>query len=158
MDTRNRRIELLKKLLAQQELGSQEEILRALAKRGFKMTQASMSRDLKQMKAVKITGKDGRKVYALPNETAYKRISQSYSVQGVPLTSGFQSIHFSENIAVIKTKPGYAGSIAYNIDNGGIAEVLGTIAGNDTVFILLKAGTMPSEVIKALNRIIPDIR
>ena len=81
MDTRNRRIELLKMLLAQQELGSQEEILRALAKRGFKMTQASMSRDLKQMKAVKITGKDGRKVYALPNETAYKRISQSYSVQ-----------------------------------------------------------------------------
>lgn len=66
MDTRNRRIELLKMLLAQQELGSQEEILRALAKRGFKMTQASMSRDLKQMKAVKITGKDGEKFMHCP--------------------------------------------------------------------------------------------
>ena len=75
MGTRNRRIEALKTAIAQQELGSQEEILQAIAKRGFVVTQASLSRDLRLLRAVKVLGKNGRKVYELPDETSYKRVS-----------------------------------------------------------------------------------
>lgn len=157
MGTRNRRIEALKTAIAQQELGSQEEILQAIAKRGFVVTQASLSRDLRLLRAVKVLGKNGRKVYELPDETSYKRVSQSRSTQEMPLTTGFESIHFSGNIAVIRTKPGYAASIAHHIDNSGVPEILGTIAGHDTIFALLTVGTMPAEAFDALAQIIPDL-
>ena len=58
------------------------------------------------------------------------------------LTSGFMSINFSGNMGVIKTRPGYASSLAYNIDNGGLPSIIGTIAGDDTIFIVIKDGEM----------------
>ena len=55
---------------------------------------------------------------------------------------GFVSINFSGNIGVIKTRPGYASSIVYNIDNSDIPEIIGTIAGDDTIFIVIKEGVL----------------
>ena len=60
-------------------------------------------------------------------------------------------------MVVIKTRPGYASSIAYNIDNSDIPQILGTIAGDDTIFLVKKKGTAEEEVINALAEVIPDI-
>lgn len=68
---------------------------------------------------------------------------------------GFLSINFSGNMGVIKTRPGYASSIAYNIDNSDIPEILGTIAGDDTIFIVRKDGSTEREVLEGLRGIIP---
>ena len=74
------------------------------------------------------------------------------------LTSGFMSINFAGNMGVIKTRPGYASSLAYNIDNSGIPAIIGTIAGDDTIFIVVKDGATHEEVINELRNVIPDIK
>ena len=144
-------------LISSMELGSQEEVLQALEKEGFKLTQATLSRDLKQLKVAKAASMNGKYVYVLPNETMYKRISKPRSAIEMLQTSGFLSINFSGNMGVIKTRPGYASSIAYNIDNSDIPEILGTIAGDDTIFIVVREGSSRQDVIDGLNMIIPNI-
>ena len=115
MKVKNSRMEAIKMLISSQELSSQEEVLHALEVEGFKLTQATLSRDLKQLKVAKAASMNGKYVYVLPNETMYKRISNPKSVMEMIQSPGFVSINFSGNIGVIKTRPGYASSIAYNL-------------------------------------------
>jgi len=61
-------------------------------------------------------------------------------------------------MGVIKTRPGYASSIAYNIDNSEIPQIIGTIAGDDTIFIVIKQGVNEEEVITALSEVVPNLR
>ena len=145
-------------LISSMELGSQEEVLRALEKEGFKLTQATLSRDLKQLKVAKAASMNGKYVYVLPTETMYKRVSTPRSALEMLQTSGFVSINFSGNMGVIRTRPGYASSIAYNIDNSDIPQIIGTIAGDDTIFIVIKQGVSPEDVKDSLERVIPNIR
>ena len=71
---------------------------------------------------------------------------------------GYLSINFSGNMGVIKTRPGYASSIAWNIDNSDVPQLLGTIAGDDTIFIVIREGYSQAEVIEALGEIIPNMK
>lgn len=158
MKIKNSRMEALKMLISSQELGSQEEVLQALAKEGYTLTQATLSRDLKQLKVAKAASMNGKYVYVLPNETMYKRVSSPRSAQEMMMSTGFLSINFSGNMIVIKTRPGYASSIAYNIDNSDIPQILGTIAGDDTIFLVKKEGENEQRILKVLSDIIPDIK
>ena len=128
-----------------------------MAKEGYKLTQATLSRDLKQLKVAKAASMNGKYVYVLPNETMYKRVSNPRSLREMMMTPGFLSINFSGNMVVIKTRPGYASSIAYNIDNSDIPEILGTIAGDDTIFLVKKEGASEKELISSLSQIIPEL-
>lgn len=157
MKIKNSRMETLKMLISSQELSSQEEVLQALAKEGYKLTQATLSRDLKQLKVAKAASMNGKYVYVLPNETMYKRVSNPLSVREMMMSPGFLSINFSGNMIVIKTRPGYASSIAYNIDNSDIPEILGTIAGDDTIFLVKKDGAHEDTIISSLSQIIPEL-
>ena len=154
MKVKNNRMEALKLIISSKELGSQEEVLRELEKEGFKLTQATLSRDLKQLKVAKAASMNGKYVYVLPNETMYKRIHKPLSATEMMQMPGFVSINFSGNMGVIKTRPGYASSIAYNIDNSNIPDILGTIAGDDTIFIVIKEGVSEGSVIDGLSNII----
>ncbi|MBO4827399.1 MAG: arginine repressor [Prevotella sp.] len=158
MKVKNNRMETLKMLISSMELGSQEEVLQALEKEGYKLTQATLSRDLKQLKVAKAASMNGKYVYVLPNETMYKRISKPRPANEMLQTSGFVSINFSGNMGVIKTRPGYASSIAYNIDDSEIPEIIGTIAGDDTIFIVIKEGAAYEDVIDGLSIVIPNIK
>ena len=158
MKIKNDRLETLRMIISSQELGSQEELLEALKKEGFQLTQATLSRDLKQLKVAKAATMRGNYVYVLPNDTMYKRISTPQSIREMMQVPGFLSINFSGNIGVIKTRPGYASSIAYNIDNSHIDEILGTIAGDDTILIVIKQGITKDDVVRALNRVVPNMR
>lgn len=158
MKAKTQRLEAVKMLISSQELGSQEEVLLALAKEGFKVTQATLSRDMKQLKVAKASTLNGKYVYVLPNETMYKRVTTQRLATEMMQMSGFLSINFSGNLGVIKTRPGYASSIAYNIDSSGFEEFLGTIAGADTIFIALREGVSHDTVIDRLSTIIPNIR
>ena len=151
-------MEALKMLISSMELGSQEEVLRALEKEGFKLTQATLSRDLKQLKVAKAASMSGNYVYVLPNETMYKRVSSPNSIREMMKVPGFISINFSGNIGIIKTRPGYASSIAWNIDNSDVPEILGTIAGDDTIFIVIKEGISHQHVVEALSDVVPNMR
>ena len=158
MKIKNSRMETLKMLISSQELCSQEEVLQALEKEGYKLTQATLSRDLKQLKVAKAASMNGKYVYVLPNDTKYKRVTTPKTAREMMLVSGFLSIHFTGNLGVIKTRPGYASSIAYNIDSGDMPSILGTIAGDDTIFIAIREGVSQDRVITELSYAIPDIR
>ncbi len=158
MKIKNNRLEALRLIISSQQLGSQDELLNALQKEGFKLTQATLSRDLKQLKVAKAATMGGNYVYVLPNETMYKRVSSPASVREMMQMSGFVSANFSGNLGVIKTRPGYASSIAWHIDNSDIPMILGTIAGDDTIFIVLKEGYTHQEVIDELNMRVPSLK
>ena len=158
MKVKNSRIETLKMLISSKELGSQEKVLQALKREGFRLTQATLSRDLKQLKVAKAASMNGKYVYVLPNETMYKRVHKHTTAKDMLETPGYISLNFSGNMGVIKTRPGYASAIAYNIDSMVVPEILGTIAGDDTIFIVIKDGTHPDQIIKALGEIIPTVK
>ena len=151
MKVKNDRLEALRLIISSQQMGSQDELLQALQKEGFKLTQATLSRDLKQLKVAKAATMSGNYVYVLPNDALYKRVSTSASIREMMSEQGYVSINFSNNIAVIKTLTGYASALAWNIDHSNIPEVLGTVAGGDTIFIVMKEGVTPQQLIDALN-------
>ena len=158
MKVKNDRLEALRMIISSQELGSQDELLDALKKEGFQLTQATLSRDLKQLKVAKAASMRGNYVYVLPNDTMYKRVTLPHTAREMMQVPGFLSINFSGNMGVIKTRPGYASSIAYNIDNSEIPEILGTIAGDDTIFIVVLENVSKEVVIEKLSEIIDNIR
>ena len=154
MKTKDRRLEAIKMIISGKEIGSQEEVLSELRKEGFTLTQATLSRDLKQLKVAKAASMNGKYVYVLPNETMYRRSHKPLSAGEMLSNPGFLSINFSGNLGVIKTRPGYASSIAYNIDNSNVPEILGTIAGDDTIIIVLREGVDQNALIDGINDIV----
>lgn len=155
--TKSDRLAILKKLFATRELSSQDEVLQILAHEGIVTTQATLSRDMKMLKVTKSRNESGKQVYVLPAEPTYKRIHHVHAVDLLP-TTGFLDIAFSGNMAVVHTRPGYASSVAYNIDTANFDEVLGTIAGDDTIFMVIKQGVTESDVLDALHTVIPEIK
>ena len=72
-------------------------------------------------------------------------------------SDGIRGIEFSNNLAVIRTRPGYASSVAYDIDNHNFDEILGTIAGDDTILLVLREGCPRTSVLNSLSLILPNI-
>jgi transcriptional regulator of arginine metabolism len=153
MKTKNNRLETLRMIISSRELGSQEELLNALGNEGIRVTQATLSRDLKQLKVAKAATLRGNYVYVLPNDTMYKRVSTPGNIREMMTASGFISINFSGNMGIIKTRPGYASAIAWNIDSSDIPQILGSIAGDDTIFIVIREGVSHKEVTDAIKQI-----
>ena len=157
MKVKNSRLEALKMLISSMELSSQEEVLKELEKEGFKLTQATLSRDLKQLKVAKAASMNGKYVYVLPNETMYRRVTTPRKATEMMQRSGYISVNISGQLAIVKTRPGYASALAYDIDNSDSHYILGSIAGDDTIFIALREGTSRGQVLEALSYVIPEI-
>ncbi len=157
MKSKNNRLDTIKMIISSKEIGSQEELLQELTKEGFRLTQATLSRDLKQLKVAKAASMNGNYVYVLPNNTMYKRMTEQQSASEMMMYNGFVSIEFSANLAVVKTRPGYASRLAYDIDMHNCYEILGTIAGDDTILLVVREGCTHAEVRMALSDIIPNI-
>ena len=160
MKVKNSRLDAIRLILSTQEIGSQEELLSVLAQEGFKLTQATLSRDLHQLRVVKTVGLQGRYRYVLTRPHQHRHDSKQDDVRPVTTpqdASGFMSIKFSGNIAVIRTRPSYAGTLAYHIDNCEFSEIIGTIAGDDTVMMGMAEGVSKNALLKTLRTIIPNI-
>ena len=157
MKVKNSRLEALKMLISSMELSSQEEVLKVLEKEGFKLTQATLSRDLKQLKVAKAAAMNGKYVYVLPNETMYRRVTTPRKATEMLQRSGYVSVNISGQLAIVKTRPGYASALAYDIDNSDSPYILGSIAGDDTIFIALREGATRGQVLEALSYVIPEI-
>ena len=154
MKKKANRLDAIKMIISSKELGSQEELLQELNREGYELTQATLSRDLKQLKVAKAASMNGKYVYVLPNNTMYKRMTEPHSASEMLRQPGFVSIEFSDNIAVIKTRPGYASSLAYDIDNNHFHEIIGTIAGDDTIFIACRTADLAVSLTEELKKLI----
>lgn len=151
MKNKANRLDTIKMVISSQQVGSQEELLTILRNEGFELTQATLSRDLKQLKVAKASTVAGKYIYVLPNDVMYKRNQTSLTTSEMLMSSGFVSIQFSNNLAVIKTRPGYASSMAYDIDMHNYENILGTVAGDDTILLIMKEGASPSQITRMLS-------
>lgn len=154
---KDERLDAIKKIISSREIGSQDELLAELRAEGHDITQATLSRDLKQLKVAKVSGAAGAYIYVLPNNTLYRRTNEVHPISDMMKYTGFMSIRFSGNLAVIKTFPGYAGGLAYDIDNKHIKEIIGTVAGDDTILLVKREGVTNVQLMHALEPIIPNI-
>lgn len=158
MSNRLQRLEVLRVILASSNnLSSHEEILGELAKNGCQVTQATLSRDLAKLHATKILTPDGYR-YILPESPMYHRTVKPDVVPHYLRNSGFLSIAFSGHMAVLKTRPGYAAGLASDIDAHKLSSVLGSIAGDDTILIIIREDCTRQEFTDDLGNVIPALR
>jgi transcriptional regulator of arginine metabolism len=146
---------IIEEIITSCEVGNQDELLRLMAARGVVAAQASLSRYLKQMKVLRMINERGNYVYQMPNKV---EVEDSY-VSGELLSGGFSTtVEFSGNIVVIHTRPGYASSLASEIDGRARSVIIGTVAGDDTIFAVKKEELDQRDVEEVLSRIIPSIK
>ena len=127
------RLELIKKIITENEVENQLELISFLEAAGEDVTQATVSRDIRALKLTKVTGNDGKAVYkTVPGNTDF---SQKYLNI---LKNGFVSMDMAQNILVVKTVTGMAMAVATTIDAMAFNSVLGCIAGDDTIFLAVK--------------------
>ena len=131
-------------IISNQRVSTQEELCEILKNSGYDVTQATVSRDVKELQLIKIPDSQGY-YYALPDNSP---ILNSHERMQRLFKDSVTSIDYSENIIVIKTLPGAAQSIASLIDAAELENVLGTVAGDDTIFIVVK----PLNVVKGIVR------
>lgn len=152
MKTRTQRLLTIRRIIEGEAVSNQEELLKKLEKAGFELTQATLSRDLKFLQAGKRPDKEKGYVYTLPGSNTEPTPAAS---NGQFPLNGFVSIDFANQLAVISTQPGYAASIASRIDEMGAFEILGTIAGDDTILLIPREGISREDVVNVLALILP---
>lgn len=157
MKNRKERIDLTVDLIKNQCIGSQEELQQLLAEHGYNVTQATLSRDLKILKTTKVPTDRGTYIYVLPDSNSLKDklLSKGLAKMSPNFLSGFVSLKISGNIAVIKTRNGYASGLAYDIDMSNTPEILGTIPGSDTVFAVLDENVSRERAIELFANLLP---
>jgi transcriptional regulator of arginine metabolism len=141
-------------LLRSRQVSSQARVLEHLRRQGFDATQATVSRDLDDLGAVKVRGADGRLVYALPEPEAAPGVAHD-EIRRV-LGSLLLAIVPSGNLVVLRTPPGHANALASALDRAGLAGVAGTVAGDDTVLVVCAERTPGRTVARQLAALAVD--
>ena len=140
---KNKRQTKIIELVTSFDIGTQEELADRLSNAGFNVTQATVSRDIKDMQLVKIPCGNGKYRYAYPMDS--QTLHSEDRMQRL-FKELVKKIDYSENIIVVKTMPGAANSICAALDNARWPEVIGTVAGDDTILAVVKASSMAEEV------------
>lgn len=154
MKERNQRLRAIRRVIRGNRINSQEMLLQHLLRDGFNVTQATLSRDLKLLKVGKVSeGAEGY-YYTLPSDEERRESDRSY-VQD--FQRGYVSIDFSGNLGVIRTLAGHANSVALALDSLQLDGILGTLAGDDTVLIVLREGTDARQALLEMRNKIPDL-
>jgi transcriptional regulator of arginine metabolism len=155
MKNRTKRQLAIKQAILNGRISSQDELLHIMKDQGFELTQATLSRDLKILKVAKVSDQALGYVYVIPEGVNTENQRENSRINF--LADGFRDLQFSGNLAVIKTMPGYASSIAVVIDNAEPYEIIGTIAGDDTILVILREGVTHSDLINSLILVMPKL-
>ncbi len=154
MSTKTDRLNQIKRIILNNKIASQDELLELLRKSGYELTQATLSRDLKELRVGKLAETVKGSVYILHEQL--QQNNQLANAPAIPLNSVI-SLVFSNHLGVIRTFPGFASTVAVYIDSSQLAEIAGTIAGDDTILVIPREQYSQSEIVKALGSVIPDI-
>lgn len=147
------RLQAIRLIVSSQALESQEDLQIEMDKAGFPCTQTTLSRDLKQLRISKVRGRNGHSVYALPREGLF-----SPAPTHEEMKMSCWRLDFSGNLMVVHTPPGHASMVAYDIDNAHHPFFLGTVAGDDTVLVVLQEELDREEARVAISEIVSLLR
>lgn len=155
MKNRTKRQLAIKQAILSGRISSQDELLHIMKDQGFELTQATLSRDLKILKVAKVSDQALGYVYVIPEGANTENQRENSRINF--LADGFRDLQFSGNLAVMRTMPGYASSLASVIDNSEPYEIIGTIAGDDTILIIMREGVTHSDLINSLILVMPKL-
>lgn len=137
-------------LISDYDVETQEELANLLIKNGFAVTQATVSRDIRELNLTKVSIKNGKQKYTVPNSAPMVLSSKYMRV----LNDGVLSIETAGNIMVIKTVSGMAMAVGAAVDAINIKEIVGCIAGDDTIMCVIKNAENSEKVKEYLEDII----
>ena len=147
MTTKTERQSAIRRLVEASHLSTQAEVAEALHAEGIDAVQATVSRDIAQLGLVKVRDEDGRLVYALPGAADLDRLSE--------LTAALRrwaiSLEPSGNLLVVHTPSGFANALARAIDDARVPDVIGCVAGDDTIMIVAREGVAAAAIERELR-------
>ena len=149
---KNARRKKIADLVTQYDIDTQEELALRLNGEGFKVTQATVSRDIRDMKLMKIQMPDGRQKYALMDETHTDHGEKYARV----LQDGFSKVDKAGHLLIVKTIPGMAMAVAAALDAMAWPEVAGTIAGDDTIMLAIRNESDVEELTERILDIVSE--
>jgi len=140
----------IREIISNMEIETQDELVEILRSEGFDVTQATVSRDIKELQLIKVPLADGRYKYSLPSD---QRFNPEQKLKRMLLDS-YINIDYAQNLIVLKTFPGNANAIGVLIDQLRWEEIMGTICGDDTCLIICRS---PEEAKKVTEEILAMI-
>lgn len=141
---RRKRLNAIRDAILRDRISSQENLRKALEKKGIYISQATLSRDLQEMGIVK-NRVESNSFYSIPVSNYGATVSGSAAARDIELCG---------NIVVIRTSPGHASMLAALLDSKRIPEIAGTVAGDDTIFAVMRPDADAENCIKAINSVI----
>ncbi|MCX6334098.1 MAG: ArgR family transcriptional regulator [Bacteroidia bacterium] len=148
-----KRLPAIEKIIAEENISSHEMLLKKLKAKGINCTQATLSRDLRQLGAGRVSDGKGGYKYTMP-ESSNSTLSVSNRLQVLPVVC---DIVDAKGLLVIRTLPGNANNAAIYIDNSSRYEIAGTIAGDDTILVIPRDGITNHQVHTCLELILPGL-
>lgn len=136
---KSKRQKLICDLILKYEIETQEELVSKLLEAGCKVTQATISRDIRELRLTKIVGESGVQKYALPSQDVNNQPPLAGLRFSRVLQEGFVSVDIAGTIVVVRTMTGMAMAVAAALDHLNLEEIVGTIAGDDTIFLAVRS-------------------
>ena len=135
MGLKKNRHNTILEIIARQEIDTQEELARQLKEAGYDVTQATVSRDIRELNLYKVSADGGKQNYAILQQEDSRHLEDKYIRV---LKDGFSSMDMAQNILVVKTVSGMAMAVAAAIDAMHFQEIVGSIAGDDTIMMAVR--------------------
>ena len=149
--SKTQRQHLVAKLLAGHAVTSQDQLVGLLAEENVAATQATVSRDLDDLGAIKVRGAGGESIYAIPELPKDQRAPDDHLRR--VFGDWVVEVSHSANIVVLRTPPGSAHVVGSALDRSGLPEVIGTVAGDDTLLVVVADGLSGAEVAESLREL-----
>ncbi|ACX64393.1 transcriptional regulator ArgR [Paenibacillus sp. FSL H8-0457] len=140
----------IRDIITHQDIETQDELVDALRAEGFQVTQATISRDIKELLLIKVPTDDGRYKYSMPTDQRYNPVQKLKRA----LVDNFVYIDRTGNLVVMKCLPGTANSVAVLLDNMEWSQIMGTICGDDTILLICRTEADGEHVVSQIKNFI----
>lgn len=152
MGNKTERLSLIRRIVGEELVGSQEDLIKRLAEYGVQATQSTLSRDFKEINISKMPHPDKGYVYVLSEKIGSEVVTNIANIGDAVL-----NIKFSRNIAVVVTKSGYASAISVIIDARKSRDIIGSIAGDNNIVLILHEEATHESVLEQLQQLFPSL-
>lgn len=148
---KSERLAKVLELIDENEIDTQEELLRRLKEAGYDVTQATVSRDIKELRLVKVLSHNGR--YRYSANLQQPKVDMSYKFHAI-FSQSVQGVDFAGNMVAVKCFTGMANAACAALDSIHWNGVVGTLAGDDTIFVLMRSEERAAELVEELKNLL----
>lgn len=138
------RQELIKKIVREKPIRTQSELVKELSRKGYRVTQATVSRDVNQLGLEKVASESGKNVYILPEDKRLRKLCEEL----------VKNVEASGNLIVVKTLPGGASSVGAAVDAANWDEIIGSVSGDDTLLVVARSEKEGQAVVERLKKMV----